>query len=328
MGRWLGRSLNEVLSKFGVLPFAPLRLFLDATCQITVQTSAAEAEALFALAALDYYFRGTGHVRGGIGRLARGLVSAIETLGGEVRFFHRVEALEAGPGGFLVRSRGGELEARVVVANLLPQAVSSLLGKGERRLDRLAAKVEEGWGAAMLYLALPAGSLERSSPFHLQLIQDPERPLIEGNHLFCSVSGEEETGRTPLDGRTVTVSTHVPLSKLRSLDRVRQRRYVEGIQGRMREGLASLAPEIWDRVERRWTASPRTFQRFTGRPSGFVGGIPRRRGLGNYRDLGPRPVAGNLYLVGDSVFPGQSTLATAIGGQRLATHLLRRYGFG
>jgi len=72
------------------------------------------------------------------------------------------------------------------------------------------------------------------------------------------------------------------------------------------------------------TASPRTFARFTGRHRGFVGGVPRRAGLDHYLDLAPRPVANGVWLVGDSVFPGQSTLATALGGQRTAVAALRR----
>jgi phytoene dehydrogenase-like protein len=53
-----------------------------------------------------------------------------------------------------------------------------------------------------------------------------------------------------------------------------------------------------------------------------VGGVPRRAGLHNYEGIWPAPVAPGLYLVGDSVFPGQSTLATAIGGQRVARRIL------
>ena len=55
------------------LRFTPLRTYLDALCQITVQCGATEAEAPFALGAMDYYWRGTGHVRGGIGQLASAL---------------------------------------------------------------------------------------------------------------------------------------------------------------------------------------------------------------------------------------------------------------
>jgi hypothetical protein len=38
-------------------------------------------------------------------------------------------------------------------------------------------------------------------------------------------------------------------------------------------------------------------------------------------ELGPRLVMEGLWLVGDSVFPGPSTLATALGGVRTAARI-------
>jgi phytoene dehydrogenase-like protein len=90
----------------------------------------------------------------------------------------------------------------------------------------------------------------------------------------------------------------------------------------MRETLRSLAPEWEKDVLVDMTASPRTFERFTGRFLGFVGGVPRRAGLHNYRGLAPRHVLPGLFLVGDSRFPGQSTLAAAVGGRKLAEALV------
>ena len=77
----MGRPLLAVLARFGVAEVAPLRLFCDAVCQITLQCPADEAEAPFALATLDYFFRGVAHVHGGIGELARGLAGALSGLG-------------------------------------------------------------------------------------------------------------------------------------------------------------------------------------------------------------------------------------------------------
>jgi phytoene dehydrogenase-like protein len=71
------------------------------------------------------------------------------------------------------------------------------------------------------------------------------------------------------------------------------------------------------------TASPRTWQRFTKRSQGLVGGVPRRAGLHHYTNFWPKAVAPGLYLVGDSVFPGQSALATALGGHKLGAYLSR-----
>ncbi|XXX77910.1 FAD-dependent oxidoreductase [Sorangium sp. So ce134] len=328
----LGRPLEGVLARFGVAGFAPLRQYLDGLCQITVQCGVAEAEAPFAMATMDYYFRGTGHVRGGIGALAWALVRAIERLGGEVRMASRVRSLEPTPEGFRAGTRSGEIRARHVIANLLPQDLRALLGAAPGalpRLDRLARDVEGGWGAAMLYLAARAPEGASPAAHHLELVQDPGAPFIEGNHLFVSVSGAADEGRAPPGDRalrTLTVSTHVPLAKHRALPPGRQGEYIAAIQARMREGLAALAPEWSASVVHALTASPRTFARFTGRAGGAVGGVPRRAGLGHYLSVWPRPVQDGLWMVGDSVFPGQSTLATAIGGARTAESVARRLG--
>ncbi len=311
----LGKPLGKLLG--GLLDFAPLRIYLDAVCQITVQTSATQAEAPFALGAMDYYFRGTRHVRGGIGELAWALSRAIESRGGEVIYANRVRQLERLDGHFRVQARRGVIEARQVVCNLLPQSVAALYGPLPA-LEKLAAKVEKGWGAAMLYLAVDGTAL-RPEAHHLELVHDPSAPFTEGNHLFCSISAADELDRAPAGQRTVTVSTHLPLAKLLALPEPERARRVSAIQSKMDATLARLAPELHPRV--RLPASPRTFERFTGRFGGYVGGIPRTASLSHYAQILPGPVAPGLWLVGDSLFPGQSTLAAALGGVKLAERL-------
>ncbi len=68
--------------------------------------------------------------------------------------------------------------------------------------------------------------------------------------------------------------------------------------------------------------TPVTFQRYTSRSLGWVGGFPQ---TSLFRAWGPR-IGDGLWLVGDSIFPGQSILATALGGTRVAKDLLRGHG--
>ena len=147
---------------------------------------------------------------------------------------------------------------------------------------------------------------------------------MEGNHVFCSVSGVDEYERSPTGDRTVTCSTHVPMDELLGRDEDERGPYVAGIQEAMRRTIERRAPELYASITIEMTASPRTFERFTARPEGFVGGIPRRAGLQNYRGIFPGESLPGLHLVGDSVFPGQSTLACAIGGVRVADKIAGR----
>jgi phytoene dehydrogenase-like protein len=66
--------------------------------------------------------------------------------------------------------------------------------------------------------------------------------------------------------------------------------------------------------------APISFQRFTHRSRGWVGGFPQ---TSLFRAWAPQ-VAPGLWLVGDSIFPGQSALAVALGGMRVAGAVLRR----
>jgi phytoene dehydrogenase-like protein len=324
---WINRSLADLVAAHGLDGFEPLRVYLDAVSQITVQTSAAEAEAPFALATMDYYFRGTRHVHGGIGVLASAMLDAARALGADVRLSESVKALTPVADGWRVRTRRGEVTARQVIANVIPQALRGLLGDEARELDGLTRRVEGGWGAAMLYLGLARDAKLRAEAHHLELVDDPGAAFIEGNHVFCSISGADEA-RGPDGARTVTASTHVPMAKLLAMTPDAQGEYIAAVQSAMARTLGRRAPELDAATVHRLTASPRTFARFVGRPDGYVGGAPRVRGISCYQGMLPRPVRPGLWMVGDSVFPGQSTLATALGGAKVAGLVARQSSRG
>lgn len=325
--RWMGRSLSEVVAHHGLRGWEPLRTYLDAVSQITVQASSDEAEAPFAMAAADYFFRGTGHVHGGIGSLAWALVDAIRRAGGRVSLANRVKSIRRTHGRWRVETRQGDIETPSVVANMLPHSLSKMMSPPlDDMLVDVRRAVEDGWGAAMLYLVMDRSALEREEAHHLQLIDDAGAPLREGNHVFCSISSAEEKDRAPQGQRTATISTHVPMRALRELPPDEQGEYIEQIQHRMRDTIRRRAPRLLEGACFEMTASPRTFERFTGRHHGYVGGVPRRVGLRHYRPraLWPREAERGLYLVGDSVLLGQSTLAVALGGVKTAELIARR----
>lgn len=314
----LGQTLHDVLVDLGV-DDQPLLLQLCAsTCQITVQCPPQEAEALWALATLDYWFRGAAHVVGGMGRLATALATAITQLGGTVLLQTPALALQPTANGWEVQTRKGTIVAHAVVANLLPGALAGLLPAGLRppRLARDQAAVDDGWSAMMLYLQLRAPPAAGEAAHHVD-VTDGTGQLTLGHHVFLSVSALQDTKAS--DGlRTAIVSTHVPLALWRSLDAAGQAALAQEVTDRMRQTLRDGAPEWMAGVVHEMTASPRTWQRFTGRPGGAVGGVPRRAGLHNYLNLWPKPLLPGLWMTGDSQFPGQSALGVALGGCRVA----------
>jgi phytoene dehydrogenase-like protein len=77
-------------------------------------------------------------------------------------------------------------------------------------------------------------------------------------------------------------------------------------------------PGLRDAADLVLPGTPVTFQRFTRRAWGWVGGFPQ---TSLFQAWGPR-LAPGLWMVGDSIFPGQSVPAVALGGLRVARSLL------
>ncbi|MEM6925402.1 MAG: NAD(P)/FAD-dependent oxidoreductase [Myxococcota bacterium] len=303
----VGRSLAQRLRHYG-LDEPHLRHWIEPLCWISVQTGVDEAEAPFAIAAIDALLRSAHHVEGGMGALAEGLVEAVRRASGTVMLGNRVKRLRREDGRWVAQTRHGDFRAPRVFANVLPHSLPALT-EGAVRSDRLARRIEGGWGAAMLYLQVAPTDALPPGAFHLDLVDDPALPYHGGNHVFCSVSAQGED-RGAGDRRTVVVSTHMPANADRST--------VETVQRQMAATMEQRAPELWDAHQTRMTASPRTFERFTARVHGYVGGIPRLRGFDSYRELFGGPVAPGFHLVGDSVLLGQSTLSAFVSGARIA----------
>jgi len=299
----IGRTLGEVLDRCGLRSPAVRRL-LDGLCQITVQVPCDEADAVFALGALQVFFGGAAHLPGGVGSLAEGLVEALRRAGGTVHFAHRVTALRPTPEGWSVTTNRGSWQAEQVVANTLPDQLMALTGQSTASLRRLDRRVRTSWGAAVVFATLH-DHLDDPAGFHRQLVGATP---VDGHSVWLSVSGRGEPG-LPDGRRGLVASTHLPADA--------DAQTVARVQQRIRHTLQQLAPDLHGAIDAHWTAGPRTFERFTARSSGRVGGVPRRRGAAAYLGLWPRPVLHRAWLVGDSVLYGQSALACAVSGHRV-----------
>lgn len=320
-GRWMTQSLADVVKKSGASGHRALELWLDAICQITVQCSAKDAEAPVALSAMDYPWRGTAHVKGGVGELAWSLWRGFLAAGGDGRLTDRAKRISREHDQWVVQTRSGQARAPFVVMNLLPQDAAKLFVEGDR--PKAPQAMKGGWGAIMLYAVAKCD--DPSAPaMHLQMVDDDTAPLYEGNHVFASIASANE-GRSPEGTRAITFSTHVDADALMELSPEQQALKVEAIQTRMRALIQKRAPE-WANFEAMYPASPRTFARFTGREGGRVGGPPRTAGLSNYFGVRNHRMGKGVFLVGDSVLLGQSTYACAQGGVRVADEIAAAAG--
>ncbi|MBK8985729.1 MAG: FAD-dependent oxidoreductase [Chloroflexi bacterium] len=303
------------------------KAFLDGQLLIAAQTTSDSAQALYGSAALDLPRRGVNHVQGGIGALAQTLVDWIRAHGGEVLYRQRVTKIEVerGQATAIVTQKGQRFSGDAILANLTPWALADLLGEQvPARLQKEIARREPTWGAFTLYLGLDAARLPALSAEHHQVIVDHTQPLGEGNSVFISLSDAADSRRGPTGTRTATLSTHTavaPWWRLRQGNdeaAYRQRRDV--YTTKLLNAAEQAVPGIGQAITLCLPGTPVTFQFYTGRPLGMVGGFAQ---TSLFKARGPGTGVGNLWLVGDSIFPGQSTAGVTLGGMRVAAAVLQ-----
>jgi C-3',4' desaturase CrtD len=302
-----------------------LRAFLDAQLLISAQTTSAQANALYGSAALDLPRRGVNHVRGGMGALAETLAQWIRAHGGEIVYRQRVTAIDVRAGrAVAVRTlTGAAIAGDSLVANVTPEALSGLLGgmpAAGPRADGPSAP--EHWGAFTLYLGLDAAKLPAGLADHQQVVVDTARALGEGNSVFLSLSDAADPTRAPDGQRAATLSTHTAVAPWWAARQQGRAAYDErklDYAERLLSAAEQALPGLRRAIRFQMAGTPVTFEHFTGRPRGVVGGFPQ---TSLFRVRGPRTSLPNVWLVGDSIFPGQSTAGVTLGAWRVAAEVL------
>jgi len=344
-GSWLGERLGAGkalgLPGLAVDAFTPvsrhlcrtsdrLRLFVDGQLLIAAQTTSEQANALYGASALDLPRRGVVHLEGGIGALAETLAAAVERNGGRILYRQEVTRIRMGEGRergrpvAVLTKKGLELEADRVVVNLPPWNIAELLGEdAPSRLRKLPPQPADGWGAFTVYAGVDGRVIPDDSSLHHQVLVG--RPLGEGNSVFLSISPDWDAGRAPAGMRALTLSTHTELASWWTLfqtDRPAYEARKEAFAHKMLAVAERAIPGLQAAVQICKPGTPVTFQRFTRRKWGWVGGFPQTN---LFRAWPPRLLDG-LWMVGDSIFPGQSTAGVALGGMRVAEGVKRSIG--
>lgn len=303
-----------------------LRVVIDGQLLIAAQTTSRYANALYAASALDLPRRGIVHFQRGIGTLAETLAEAVRAHGGRVLMRHQVTRILHTNGRItgVETKRKESFDADLVIGNLTPWNLVELWGEeAPGKLAQLPPQPTTGWGAFMVYAGVDDSIFPANTPLHHQIIT--QEPLGEGNSIFISISPPEDASRAPAGYRAVTISTHTAMNPWWTLRNTSRDRYAErrdAYTKRILHATEQAFPGFREAAALTLPGTPITFNRFTRRVLGWVGGFPQTSLL-NAR--GPR-INSQLWMVGDSIFPGQSTAAVALGGMRVAESILGELG--
>lgn len=297
----LNSTLGRVKERHGATSHPGADALIDSLLLDATGATAAQCSAIQGAIALDLYRRGCQWVEGGTGKLAMELVRATRHAGGAVHFDNGIQRIsQAGERWVLDTDRGDRISARVVIANVPPAGLDRLFGR-EPRLPNSGS----AWGAFVLHAGIDATGLDAMHPFH-QVVRIGEADHAGGSSLVSIFPARADRS----DRWSISVSTHIEVEPGgRAFDPCRRRR----LEDELVTNIEAVIPDVRDRLLLLRSATPQTFERYTSRPGGFVGGLRQFPSVVAFRAPGHRPAKG-LFMAGDHVFPGQGTVGTALSG--------------
>lgn len=298
---------------------AHFRRFIDAQLQIFAQVPSERCAYAYAAIALALARRGMYAIRGGAGALADALAASIKKSGGTVRLNAPVLRLAYGETG---RASGVELlsgetiaASRAVVSNLTVwDTYGKLVGLSRTPSDvRARLKQLRGWGAYQMFLSVDEAAAARLPAGHVLALTDWQggRGFDPESALFMLGAAPSWDARAPEGRRAVTVSTFTEAESWFSFHEdetaheEQDQRTLEAWWSRMHAAL----PELGDGAEVFETATPRTCYEETRRKFGMVGGTGQSLDAFGTNAVTHRTSIPNLYMVGDTAFPGNGVAA-------------------
>lgn len=314
----------DVLRLLGLDSDVPFRSLVAMLLQDTAQAGPETVPFANAAACLQAYRLGMSRPRGGMASLADGIGHRFALMGGDLRTAALVDRVEEdGAGGFVVETRRrARLRARQVVFDLPLDRAVSLLGRSlDGTLGRREAKSRAAWSAVTAYLAIDRAAVPDDAPLFNQVLQRYDRPIHDGNNVLISLSTPEDPGYGPPDVRVATLSTHTRPSEWSGLSREDYATKKAEARNRLLSALRRALPDAPSALRHAEFATPRSFHRYTRRSAGAVGGPPVSRHNSTFLAVGSDVLGPGLWVVGDSVFPGQGTMATVLSAIRVVERI-------
>jgi phytoene dehydrogenase-like protein len=204
---------------------------------------------------------------------------------------------------------------RAVVSNLPVWDTYGKLVGTHRTPDEVRARLKNlrGWGAYLLYLGLDEEAAGRLAADHILALTDWQegQPFDPERSQFMFACAPAWDARAPAGRRALTVSTFTEASQWFAFheDEAEHEAQDQSVLETWWERMHAAMPELGAGVEVIETATPRTFYENTRRKLGMVGGVGQSLDVFGMNSLSHRTTLPNLFMVGDSTFPGQGIAA-------------------
>jgi C-3',4' desaturase CrtD len=313
--RYAFQTTEQLLKKHELVKNERFVSFVNEQLMITAQNSAPEVNALFGAAALCYTLRGNYYMPGGMIQLIKPFVDYLTNKQGSLFLRTRVEKIERLSNTWRIETDRGVISSKQVISGL---PINNLLHLLE------ASELKKKLSLKLLPLSKLNGAFQIGIVFHQQI----SNPILhhqihltkslgfEGSgSIFISLSDGDDCLRSPEGICVASVSAHVKLGGDNPIEKEKALRVV--LEELENQGFFKKEDVISTHV-----ATPGSWNEWTLREGGFVGGYPQYASIKPWNMMDAR-VGEGLYVCGDSVYPGQGIPGVALSGLIAAEKLVR-----
>lgn len=308
------KTMEQLLEKFNLNENRRFVEFVNEQLMITAQNNASEVNVPFGATALCYTNFGNYYVDGGLINLVNPFVEYINRSGGHFQNRTTVLSIKKSNGTIIVETDKGSFAAKTVLSgvplNNLLELFPSI--KNIKKFKQKTFESKKLRGAFTMSLGLkgkmPEGAL------HRQLHLDEDIGIAGAKSIFLSYTHPLDTSRSPENHYVLSVSTHVFDPENTQLDKSKTRDLI--IAFLIRKDVFNEQDLVYDHA-----STPQTWHDWTLRKYGFVGGYPQYKSIKPWQMIGAR-IEKDVYICGDSVYPGQGIPGVSLSGIIAAEKIL------
>lgn len=303
---------SEMMQKYQV-DTPEFRKFVDEQLLISAQNHADEVNFLFGAAALCYTNYSNLYIDGGLSELAKPIVNYIENQDGQIHYRESVNRIIRRADYYEVITNKNHYYAKKVVAGIPLNNMTEIYPEIKSPQKRKIIPTEKLWSAFQMGIVFRTNKEFESIHHQIHL----DHPLIQtgSKSIFLSLSHpNDELRNTESNIRVASISTHIAQPETTFIEnKILENEIIQILEER---GILNPSDIIYQH-----SSGPKSWNKWTGRQGGFVGGYPQFFHIKPWQMVESRLDGQGAYLCGDTTYPGQgipgATLSGIIAAQKL-----------
>lgn len=313
-------TVHDLLTKHHLLQNERFVRFIDEQLMITAQNTNREVNLLFGATALCYTNFGNYYMPGGLIKMTDVMLQYITKHGGSIQYRTTVQKIERAARGYTLHTSGGTETFDLVLSAIPLNNLSEMLHAGPEKTriskhlfksDQLSSALQMGIGF------IPHRSYDA---IHYQLHLPQQLPILGGKSIFLSLHPSSDTNRGPAGHCVASVSTHWLQPEKNKLENR------EALENQLLDFLEQQDLIKRNSIQYLHSSGPQSWEKWTGRKWGFVGGYPQTKAVKPWQMMGARVDKHGLYVCGDSTYPGQGIPGVVLSGLT-AHHKIKNDGW-